>query len=181
MTHEYVCMNLRGKSQNEAWVPEGGNPPQMARRCRSSKKVLYTIFCNSKGDVLQKPCKSGESTGKFYRDSVLSWVKKFYEKAGLNTGLRGIIHLHDDAPSHESHFVQEYLAKENIETLPHPLPPLTLLPVTFSSSHISRNASQEEVLSPSQPPELLYSTIWRIWCGSKGVINFPWIFRQCRV
>ena len=164
-------MNLRGKSQNEAWIPKGGNSPQIARRCRSSKKLLRAVETLSDRREYWKVLQGFSS----------SWVKKFYEKAGLNTGLRGIKHLHDDAPCHESHFVQEYLAKENIETLPHPLPPLTLLPVTFSSSHISRNASQEEVLRPSQPPELLYSTIWRIWGGSRGVINFPWIFRQCGV
>ena len=79
------------------WVPKGQNPPQIARRCCSSKEVLYTIF-NSKG-VLQT---RGDDYGKFYKDSVLSEVGNLCKTARPNTGMRG------------------YLAKDNTETRPQP-------------------------------------------------------------
>lgn len=122
----------RRKSQNKAWIPKGGIRPQIARRQRSQKKVLYTIFFNTKGIVLQKPCKQGETiTGKFYRDSVLSDIKKFYATSRPTAGMRGIKILHDNAPAHKSRLVQEYLAAENIHTLPHPAYSPDLAPCDF--------------------------------------------------
>ena len=62
----------RRKSQNKAWVLKGRNPPQIVHWCHPTKTVPYNIFFNSKGVMLQKPCKPGQMiTGKFYRDSVL--------------------------------------------------------------------------------------------------------------
>ena len=42
----------------------------------SSKKMLYAIFFNSSGPVVQVPCPSGHTvTGRFYKNSVLKKVK----------------------------------------------------------------------------------------------------------
>lgn len=120
------------KAQNKAWVPKGRRSPQIARRCRSQKKVLYTVFFNTKGIVLQKPCKAGETiNAKYYRDSVLAEVKHFYKKTRPKTGMRGIKILHDNAPAHKSKLVQEYLTQENVETLPHPAYSPDLAPCDF--------------------------------------------------
>ena len=54
------------KSQNKAWIPKNGPSPQIARRNRSQRKVLYTVFFNTKGIVLQKPCKAGETINEKY-------------------------------------------------------------------------------------------------------------------
>ena len=86
-------------------------------------------FSSTQGVVLQKPCKPGETINrKFCRDLVFSEVKYFYKKAQLNAGMRGIKLLHDNAPVHKMHLVQEYLSKENTETLQLPahLPGLTV-------------------------------------------------------
>ena len=42
------------------------------KRTLNSKKMLYTIFFNSGGPVVQVPCPSGHTvTGRFYKNSVL--------------------------------------------------------------------------------------------------------------
>ena len=46
---------------NKVWVLKGGNAPQITRFYHSKKKVLYTIFLDSKGIVLQKPSEAGKS------------------------------------------------------------------------------------------------------------------------
>ena len=43
--------------------------------------MLYAIFFNSSGPVVQVPCPSGHTvTGRFYKNSVLKKVKEFYNK-----------------------------------------------------------------------------------------------------
>ena len=55
--------------------------PCIAKRTRSSKKILYAIFFNSSGPVVQVPCPSDHTvTGRFYKDFVLKKVKEFYNK-----------------------------------------------------------------------------------------------------
>ena len=61
------------KAKNKVWVSSEGNRPVIARRCKTSNRMLYAIFFDSKGPVLQIPISKGSSvTGKFYRESVLT-------------------------------------------------------------------------------------------------------------
>ena len=51
----------------------GFDRPVIVRCCKTSNRMLYTIFFDSKGPVLQIPVSIGSSvTGKFYRESVLT-------------------------------------------------------------------------------------------------------------
>ena len=82
--------------------------------------MLYAIFFDSKGPVLQIPVpKSSSVTGKFYRESVLTQLVVFYQKRRLRTGVRGIKLLHDNALAHKSATVQEYLKESGIDVLIH--------------------------------------------------------------
>ena len=48
---------------------------------KNSKKMLYAIFFNLSGPVVQVPCPSGHTgTGRFYKNSVLKKVKEFCNK-----------------------------------------------------------------------------------------------------
>ena len=61
------------KFKNEVWVSSEDDRPVIARRCKTSNRMLYAIFFDSKGPVLQIPVLKGSYvTGKFYRDSVLT-------------------------------------------------------------------------------------------------------------
>ena len=63
------------------WKRKVQKRPCIAKRTISAKKMLYAIFFNSSGPVLQVPCPSGHTVnGRFYKNSVLKKVKEFYNK-----------------------------------------------------------------------------------------------------
>ena len=73
------------------------------------------------------------SLGNTYRESVLAEVNRFYSRDQPSTGTRDIKPFHDNASAHKQCMhVQEYLADENMETLPHPSYSLELSPFDFS-------------------------------------------------
>ena len=49
------------KAKNKVWVSSDGNRPVIARRCKTSNRMLYVIFSDSKGPVLQIPVPKGNS------------------------------------------------------------------------------------------------------------------------
>ena len=108
------------KAKNKVLVSSEGNRPVIAHHCKTSNRMLYAIFCDSKGPVFQILVPKGSSvTGKFYRESVLTQLVDFYQKRRLRTGVRGIKLLHDNAPAHKSAMVQEYLKESGLDVLDH--------------------------------------------------------------
>ena len=108
-------------AKNKVWVSSEGDRPVIARRCKTSNRMLYVIFYDSKGPVLQIPVPKGSYvTGKFYRESVLTQLVDFYQKCRPRTGVHGIKLLHDNAPAHKSAKIQEYLKECGLDVLHHP-------------------------------------------------------------
>ena len=69
------------RADNKQWKRKDQKRPCIAKRTISSKKLLYAMFFNSSGPVVQVPCPSGHTvTGRFYKNSVLKKVKEFYNK-----------------------------------------------------------------------------------------------------
>ena len=59
---------LQRRADNKQWKRKNQKRPSTAKRTVSSKKVLYAIFFNSSGPVVQVPCPSGHIvTGRFYK------------------------------------------------------------------------------------------------------------------
>ena len=55
------------KAKNKVSVSSEGDRPVIVRRCKTSNRMLYAIFFDSKGPVLQIPVPKGSSgNGKFY-------------------------------------------------------------------------------------------------------------------
>ena len=109
------------KDKNKVWVSSEGDRPVIACRCKTSNHMLYTIFFDSKGPVLQIPVpKDSSITGEFYRESVLTQLIDFYQKCRPCTGVRGIKLLHDNALAHKCATVQEYLKESGLNVLDHP-------------------------------------------------------------
>ena len=91
------------KAKNKVWVSSEGDRPVIAGRCKTSNRMLYAIFFDSKGPVLHIPVPKGSSvTGKFYRESILTQLVDFYQKRRPGTGVRSNKLLHDIAPAHKS-------------------------------------------------------------------------------
>ena len=83
--------------------------PCIAKRTISSKKMLYAIFFNSSGPVVQVPCPSGHTvTSRFYKTSVLKKVKEFYNKKRPSKGWSGVHVLHDNAFSNKCEVVKSF-------------------------------------------------------------------------
>ena len=120
------------KAKNKVWVSSESDRPVIARHCKTSNCMLYVIFFDSKGPVLQIPVPKGSSdTGKFYRESVLTQLFDFYQKHRPRTGIRGIKLLHDNALAHKSATVQEYLKESGLDVLDHPPYSSDLSPCDF--------------------------------------------------
>ena len=85
--------------------------------------------------------------------------------------------LHDNAPAHKSHLVQEYLAKENAETLPHPAYSLDLAPYDlFLFPHLKKYLARRSFKSRSalgtavfqclaHTPKEVYRSAFLQWIG----------------
>ena len=109
------------KAENKVWISSEGDRPVIVCRCKTSNRMLYAIFFDSKGPVLQIPVPKGSSvTGKFYREGVLSQLVNFYQKRRPHTGFRSINLHRDNAPAHKSATVQEYLIESGFDVLDHP-------------------------------------------------------------
>ena len=77
--------------------------------------MLYAIFFNSSGPVVQGACPSGHIvTGRFYKNSVLKKVKEFYNKKRPSKGWSGVHLLHDNASSHKCEVFKSFLASEKV-------------------------------------------------------------------
>ena len=67
------------KAKNKVWVSSEGYRPVIACRCKTSNHMLYAIFFDLKGPVLQIPVLKGSSvTGKVFRESFLPHLLDFY-------------------------------------------------------------------------------------------------------
>ena len=108
------------RADNKQWKRKDKKRPCIAKRTMSSKKMLYAIFFNSSGPVVQVPCPSGHTvTGRFYKNSVLKKVKEFYNKKRPSKGWSGVHLLHDNA-SHRCEVVKSFLASKKLKVLNHP-------------------------------------------------------------
>ena len=59
---------LQRRADNKQWKRKDQKRPSIAKRTVISKKMLYAIFFNSSGPVVQVPCPSGHTiTGRFYK------------------------------------------------------------------------------------------------------------------
>ena len=95
------------RADNKQWKQKDQKHPCIAKRTISSKKMLYAMFFNSSGPIVQVPCPSDHTvTGRFYKNSVLKKVKKFYNKKWPSKGWSGIHLLHDNSSSDKCEVVK---------------------------------------------------------------------------
>ena len=109
------------RADNKQWKRKDKKRQCIAKRTISSKKMLYAIFFNSSGPIVQVPCPSAHTvTGRFYKNSVLKKVKEFYNKKRSSKGWPGVHLLRDNVSSHKCEVVKSFLASEKVKVLNHP-------------------------------------------------------------
>ena len=138
--------------------------PGIAKRSISSKKMLYAIFFNSSGPVVQVPCPSGHTvTGRFYKNSVMKKVKEFYNKKRPSKGWSGVHLLHDNASSHKCEIVKSFLASENVKVLNHPPYSPDLSPCDFFLfPRLKKMLSGNKYISRSSLGSAIYQCLQQI-------------------
>ena len=121
------------RANNKQWKRKDKKRQCIANRTISLKKMLFAIFFNSSGPVVQVvPCPSGHTvTGRFYKNSVLKKVKEFYNKKRPSKGWSGVHFLHDNASSLKCEVVKSFLASEKVNVLNHPPDSPDLSPCDF--------------------------------------------------
>ena len=121
------------KCSNRVCATRNVKRPIVAKRARTFKKIMYVIFFDSKGTMLQIPVTRGKTiTAKFYRNIALRTLKKIYQIRRAKTGLKHLRLLHDHSPAHKALIVTEFFESEKVKVLPHPLP-LQTLPLAIIS------------------------------------------------
>ena len=106
------------RADNKQWKRKDKKRPCIAKRTISSKNMLYAVFFNLSGSVVQVSCPSVHTvTDRFYKNSLLKKVKEFYNKKRPSKGWSGVHLLHDNASSHKCEVVKSFLASEKVKDL----------------------------------------------------------------
>ena len=141
--------------------------------------MLYAIFFNSSGPVVQVPCPSGHTvTGRFYKNSVLKKVKEFYNKKRPSKGWSGVlVHLlHDNASSHKCEVVKSFLASEKVKVLNHPPYSPDLSPCDFFLfPRLKKMLSGNKYTSRSSLGSAIYQYLQGVvgWCEGVMYLTSP--------
>ena len=111
----------------ESW----GRAPNRKAMPLREEGTLHNMFFIQRASCYRNHARQERAPRGSTTETVLSELNKYYNKARPTSGMRGIKLLHDNAPAHKSKLVQEYLSKENIQTLPHPPYSPDLAPCDF--------------------------------------------------
>ena len=113
--------NVPNKVANMVWLAEDEPRPKVLRQDFRSKKRMYTIFINYQGpicvDVLPE---NTTMTGAYYKDTILTQVCKKMAELRPKMGSSRMQLLHDNASSHKTVAVKEYLQEKKISVIAHP-------------------------------------------------------------
>ena len=147
------------KENNKVWVGENGARPKIARRNKTSRRVMYALFFDCDGIVARVPVPEKTSvTGKFYKENVLSAVVNYYVTTRPQTGVRGLHILHDNVSARRSAVVLEYLEEMKIKALPHPAYSPDLSPCIGLT--LTSNLAYEDAVSRAALPwEVRYFSV----------------------
>ena len=91
------------KCSNRVWVTKNAIHPSIANRQHTVKKVLYIIFFDNKGTVMQLLFpKARTIIGAFYKNIVLKKLKAHFKRRHSKTVLKYLPFLHDNALAHKA-------------------------------------------------------------------------------
>lgn len=129
----FPFFQTRSKEKNRVWLHPDEPRPTTLRTHFQSRKRMLTIFFSSSGAVVVDVLPEKQTmTSAYYSQQVLP---KVLEAARISqpTRLRaGRLHiLHDNASSHKTRAVQEFLRENKFQTLPHPAYSPDLAPCDF--------------------------------------------------
>ena len=120
-----VGYNVETKVQSSQWVSKTSPRPKKARHVRSHVKVMLTEFFYSEG-VHYEFLPQGRTVNNEYYLEVMQRLPEAVRKKRPDAWRENRwMHQHDNAPSHSSFLVRDFLAKHATTVLPQPLHQLT--------------------------------------------------------
>ena len=115
------CYDPENKRQNSKWKHTDSPKPNIARRSKSTHKLLMIPFVDSSGMVYMQWVPTGQTINKEYYVEVLRESRKTFRRMRPALFKSGQWHFHqDNAPVHNSILVTDYLSRMGIKTVPHP-------------------------------------------------------------
>ena len=148
------------KCSNRIWATKYTSRPIIAKRTQTVKKVLYVIFFEYKGPIIQIAVPKGRTvTAKFYKNVVLRKLKKYHKICHPKTWLKHLRLLHDNAPAHKAHLVTEFLESAKVTVLPHPPFPPDLAACDYFLFPNS-NIIWKEIQFREMPLDMRFVSIW---------------------
>ena len=118
------------KRQSSEWHTSESPRPKKARMSKSRVKSMLIIFFYSKGIVHKEFVPPGQTVNQTFYLQVLERLRNRVRRVRGEIADKWFLH-HDNAPSHTSFAVREFLAQNKITTLPHPPYSPDLAPCDF--------------------------------------------------
>ena len=118
------------KRQSCEWHSPGSPCPRKARMSKSRIKSMFIVFFDSKGIVHKEFLPTGQTVSAAFYVEVLKRLRNRVTRVRPEIANDWILD-HDNAPSHSSILVKEFLAKRKIPTLPQPPYSPDLAPAGF--------------------------------------------------
>lgn len=108
------------KQQSAEWIPPGCSAPKQPKWSKSSKKVMASVFWDSKGILLIDYLQTGKTiTGEYY-SCLLDQLNSNICERRPSLAKKKIIFLQDNAPAHKSVIAMAKLKDLHFELLEHP-------------------------------------------------------------
>ena len=102
------------------WTRSGFPPPLKFRAQASAGKVMATIFWDMKGVIhIDYMPRKTTINGQYYGE-LLERLRNSIQQKRRGMWKRGVLLLHDNAPSHRSDVAQAALCELGFDKLPHP-------------------------------------------------------------
>lgn len=124
--------DVETKAQSSQWVGKNSPRPKKARMSRSNMKVMFIVFFDYCGVIHQEFVPQGQTVNKEFYVEVLRRLREDVrrKRPELWKNKNWVLH-HDNAPSHSSLLVGQYLASKQVAVLPHPPYSPDLAPADF--------------------------------------------------
>ena len=107
------------KQQSSVWKTPDDPRPVKAKMTKSAGKVLLVIFFDSEGIVYHRYVEEGHTINSVEYIDILSNLKLAIQRKRPRYQQSSWLLLHDNAPSHTSRLTQQFLQRNNIDSLPH--------------------------------------------------------------
>lgn len=120
------------KRQSTVWVFQNEATPTKVKRSRSAGKILIASYFSLTGFLVSIPLRDQRSiNAEWYTTKCLPEVFSVVSNKRPNTGLRGLLLHHDNAPAHTALKTRDFLDSTPVKLLGHPPYSPDLAPCDF--------------------------------------------------